>query len=120
MNIEEFRDYCLSFPDTTESTPFDSFYRNKNHSFHTFFVGEKMFCYFDMDTFDSCTIKCDPDKISELKENYQGIDKPYNGNPKYWISVAFNCDVPDTKLKELVKQSYELVAEKASKKKVKS
>jgi len=34
--------------------------------------------------------------------------------------VAFNSDVPDTKLKELVRQSYELVAEKASKKKVKT
>jgi len=34
--------------------------------------------------------------------------------------VAFNSDVPDTKLKELVRQSYELVAEKVSERKVKS
>lgn len=45
MNIEEFRDYCLSFPDVSERTPFDGFYRNKKHSLHTFFVREKMFCY---------------------------------------------------------------------------
>ncbi len=73
MNIEEFRDYCLSFPDTSKSTPFDSFYRNKKHSFHTFFLGEKMFCYFDIKTFDIFTIKCDPDKIPELREKYQRI-----------------------------------------------
>lgn len=110
MNIEEFEAYCLSFPDTREDTPFDGFYHNKNHSFLTFFVGKKMFCYFDRNTFDSCTIKCDPDEIAELKEEYEGIGKPYNGNPKYWISVAFNSDVPDKKLKELVRKSYELVA----------
>lgn len=75
-----------------------------------------MFCYFDINTFDICTIKCDPDKIPELKEKYQGIGKSYNGNPKYWISVAFNSDVPDTKLKELVRQSYELVVRELTKK----
>lgn len=75
-----------------------------------------MFCYFDINTFDSCTIKCDPDKISELKDKYRGIGNPYNGNPKYWISVAFNSDVSDTKIKELIKQSYELVVKELPKK----
>ena len=30
-------------------------------------------------------------------------------NKKYWISVHFNQDVPDQKIKELVKKSYEIV-----------
>ena len=29
MNIEEFRDYCLSLPDVTEATPFEKFSRGK-------------------------------------------------------------------------------------------
>lgn len=116
MNVQEFQSYCLSLPNVHESTPFDGFYHNKDHSFLTFFVGEKMFCYFDINTFDRCTIKCDPDQIPELKEKYKGIGKPYNGNPKYWISVAFNSDVPDSKLKELVRKSYELVAKKLPRK----
>lgn len=113
MNIEQFRDYCLSLPNTHEGTPFDGFYRNQRnaHSVLVFFVEKKIFCYFDINTFDKCTIKCDPDEITELGERYKGIGKPYNGNPKYWISVAFNSDVPDTVLKELVKKSYDLVVE---------
>ena len=118
MNIEDFREYCLSLPDTHEGTPFDGFYRNRKdaHSVLVFFVGKKMFCYFDIDTFDKCTIKCDPDSIAELKEKYQSIGDPYNGNPKYWISVEFNGDVPEAKLKELVRRSYRLVAEGLPKK----
>ena len=30
-------------------------------------------------------------------------------NKKYWISVYFNQDVPDNKIKELIKQSYDIV-----------
>lgn len=112
MNIEQFRDYCLSFPNTHEGTPFDGFFsrRRDPHSVLVFFVGEKMFCYFDINTFDRCTIKCAPEEIAELKERYNGIGNPYNGNPKYWISVEFNSDVSDALLRELVKRSYDLVA----------
>ncbi len=69
-----------------------------------------MFCYFDMDRFDACTIKCDPARIAELKERYRAVGDPYNGNPKYWISVRFNDDLPESLLKTLVRDSYGLVA----------
>ena len=112
MDIEQFRDYCLSFPDAYEDTPFDKFTgRGRDpHSILVFFVRAKMFCYFDINTFDSCTLKCNPDEIAELQERYHGIGRPYNGNPRYWISVAFNSDVPDPLLKALVRRSYVLVA----------
>ena len=37
-------------------------------------------------------------------------------NKKYWISVYFNKDVPDETIRELVKQSYDIVAGSLSKK----
>ena len=37
-------------------------------------------------------------------------------NKKYWISVYFNQDVPDYKIKELVKKSYEIVVGNLTKK----
>lgn len=37
-------------------------------------------------------------------------------NKKYWISVYFNQDVPDQKIKELVKKSYEIVVRSLTKK----
>ncbi len=115
MNIETFREYCLSFPETHEGTPFDGFFHNAR-SILVMYVKDKMFCFFDMDKFDACTIKCDPDKIAELKEKYNAVSKPFNLSPKYWISVRFNDDVPDKMLKKLVRESYDLVVEGLPKK----
>ena len=90
--------------------PFVGFFRNAD-SILVFYVGKKMFCFFDIDKFDSCTIKCSPEKIDELKEMYNAIGNPFNLSPKYWISVRFNDDVPDKLLKEMVRNSYNLVAD---------
>lgn len=75
-----------------------------------------MFCFFDMDKFDACTIKCNQQKIAELKEKYKAVSEPFNLSPKYWISVRFNDDVPDKMLKELVKESYDIIVDGMSKK----
>lgn len=108
MNIEEFRDYCLSLPGVTEATPFEKFSRGK-FTILVFYVSGHMFCYFNIDDFRFITIKCDPEQMAELKERYQAIGEPFNGDKRYWISVEVNSDVDDNTLKSLVMQSYQLV-----------
>ena len=108
MNIEEFRDYCLSLPGVTEATPFEKFSRGK-YTILVFYVNGHMFCYFNIDDFRFITIKCDPEQMAELKERYQAIGEPFNGDKRYWISVEVNSDVDDNTLKLLVMQSYQLV-----------
>lgn len=109
MDIEEFRTYCLSFPGSVEKAPFDKFFHGK-HSFLAFYVNGKMFCYFEIDKFDRCTVKCTPEEIGRLTAVYESVTRPYNCNPKYWISIKFNDDMPDDELKRLVRQSYEIVS----------
>ena len=116
MNIEEFRDHCLSLPGVTEATPFEKFSRGK-FTILVFYVSGHMFCYFNIDDFRFITIKCDPEQMAELKERYQAIGEPFNGDKRYWISVDVNNDVDDDTLRMLVRQSYELVKNKHSKKK---
>ena len=108
MNIEEFREYCLSLPDVTEATPFEKFSKGK-FTILVFYVKGHMFCYFNVDDFTSITVKCQPDKIAELKEHYAAVGEPYNGNKKYWISLQLNSDLADDQLRELVRNSYNLV-----------
>jgi predicted DNA-binding protein (MmcQ/YjbR family) len=115
MDIEALRTFCLSFPDTHEGMPFAGFFKN-SRAILVFYVGKKMFCFFDIDAFDYCTLKCDPGKIEELRAQ-EGIDKPFNLSPKHWISVALNGDVSEELIKDLVMKSYKLVAEGISKKK---
>lgn len=114
MDIEEFRTFCLSFPDTHEGMPFQGFFKN-SRSILVFYIEKKMFCFFDVDQFDYCTLKCDPQVIEELREN-KGIQKPFNLSWKHWISVALNGDISEEVLKDLVKKSYKLVAAGLSKK----
>lgn len=108
MDIEHFRDYCLSFEDTSEKMPFQGFFRNSK-SILVFYVNGKMFCLFDIDSFESVTIKCNSAEIEELKEKYNAIGKPFNLSHKHWISVRFNEDLSDARIKLMVRNSYNLV-----------
>lgn len=108
MNIEEFRDYCLSLPGVTEATPFEKFTRGR-YTILVFYVAGHMFCYFNIDDFKAVTIKCESSLMAELKEQYQAVGEPFNGDKRYWMSVEVNSDVDDNTLKLLVMQSYQLV-----------
>ena len=65
----------------------------------------------DIEVFDFCCIKCRPEEAEELRNSYEGIKPGWHMNKKYWISVYFDSDVPDGKIKELVARSYHLVVE---------
>jgi len=68
-----------------------------------------MFCLFDLNEFNRCTVKCHPELIEELRE-HQGIDKPFNLSPKHWISISLTGDVPWKLIRDLVAASYNIVA----------
>lgn len=107
MNIEEFREYCLSLSGSSEKMPFQAF--RAAQSILAFYVSGKIFCFFDIDTFDACTVKCAPDMIDELKARYNAVDAPYNMNHRHWISIRFNDDMPDAEIKRKISESYELI-----------
>ena len=108
MNVEEFSEYCLSLTDVTEATPFEKFSKGR-FTILVFYVNSHMFCYFNVDDFSNITIKCHTSEMAELKEHYQAIGEPFNGDKRYWISVQPNMDINDEALKELVRKSYEIV-----------
>ena len=115
MNIEQLRAHCLSLPFTAEKTPFAGFFPNAQDIL-VFYVGAKIFCYFDIDKFDKCSLKCAPEHIAELKERYQAAGSPFNMSAKHWISICFNNDLPDSLLLDLVQGSYGLVLASLSRK----
>lgn len=54
MNLEKYRDFCLSLPGTTEAFPF-------GETTLVFNVMGKMFALLDIDGFESVNLKCDPE-----------------------------------------------------------
>lgn len=115
MNIEDYREYCLSLgDDVEEKLPFTSFHYASGVL--VFYVHGHMFSFFDCDHFSVITLKCQPDRIDELKANLDCIVKPFNLSPKYWIGI--NVDTaPDDLLRELTRNSYEIVKAKYKKQK---
>jgi len=109
MDIETFRKYCLSFDGAMEKLPFEKATSQYDKDLLVFYVAEKWFCFVNIDKFDFCDLKCDPQESKELREKYQGITPGYHMNKKHWVSVSFNSDVPDSIIMELVQKSYELI-----------
>lgn len=117
MNIEDFRAYCLSFKGAQDKMPFDKATSEYDRNLLVFYVADKWFCFVNVDVFDFCSIKCPAQQIEELQDKYEGIKPGYHMNKKHWISVYFDADVPEKTIKELVKQSHDMVAASLSKSK---
>lgn len=108
MNIEEFREYCLSFEDVTEKTPFGRFAR-RYESILVFYVLDHMFCLVDMDDFTSVNIKATPEDIERLRQSHTSLGDPVNLDKRYWIRLDFNGDIPESEILRLVGHSYDIV-----------
>lgn len=109
MNIEDFRDYCLSKKGVTESFPFDS-------STLVFKIGGKMFTLSNIELFETVNLKCDPERCVDLRETYNGVKPGWHMNKTHWNTVTADSDVPNQLFLELIDHSYELVYKSLTKK----
>ena len=110
MNIEDYRDFCLSLgDDAEEKLPFTAFHYASGVL--VFYVHGHMFSFFDCDNYNVITLKCQPERVDELKAQYGCIGKPFNMSPKYWIGIDANT-APVDLLRELTRNSYEIVKAK--------
>lgn len=113
MNIEDFREHCLSVKGAIECFPFDD-------KTLVFKVMDKMFAYIGLEPKDGeffANMKCNPEKAVELRAEYEGIQPGYHTTKKMWNSVYIDSDVPDELILELLHHSVDEVIAKLSKKK---
>ena len=108
MNIEEFREHCISKKGVTEEFPFDQ-------STLVFKVMGKMFALTDVDDFESINLKCDPAWAQQLREQHDAIYAGFHMNKKHWNTVDMDGSLSDTFIIQLIDHSYELVVEKLPK-----
>ena len=87
-DIETYRDFCLSLGADV--------------------VHGHMFAFFDCDDYGIVTLKCQPDRIGELKARYDSVGRPFNLSPKHWIGVDART-APADLLRELTRNSYLIV-----------
>jgi predicted DNA-binding protein (MmcQ/YjbR family) len=69
----------------------------------------KMFAILSVRGEQFVILKCDPFRAEMLRETYSGIGNRSHLDPRYWISVALDADVPATEIRELVSHSWDQV-----------
>ncbi len=111
MNIEEYRTYCLAMKGATESIPF-----SKLPDVLVFKVMGKMFTATDINTFESFSIKCNPETIEELRAKHPALQEPSYFSKKHWSKVILDGSISDKLLYQWLDISYSLVVAKLTKK----
>ncbi|NND95394.1 MAG: MmcQ/YjbR family DNA-binding protein [Flavobacteriales bacterium] len=109
MNIEEYREYCLSKPGTTEHMPFDD-------NVLVFKVGNKMFALTGLNDFEYINLKCEPDIALELRAQYPSVRPGYHMSKVHWNSVYLHDGLQDGFVYELIDKSYYLILSSLPKK----
>ena len=103
MDIELYRNYCLSKKSVTEGFPFSNL-----PSLLVFKVAGKMFAVADVDTFESIGIRCNPLTIDELRTQYAAMQNPPYFSGRHWTLIVMDQTIPDNLLLEWVDNSYAL------------
>jgi predicted DNA-binding protein (MmcQ/YjbR family) len=109
MNIEEYREYCISKKGVTEECPFGP-------EVLVFKVCGKMFTATDIETFTAISVKCDPEKVEALREQYAAVQIPAYMSKKHWNQVLMNGYIADKLIQQWIDDSYDLVVAKLTKK----
>ena len=106
MKVDAIREFCLAFPQATENLQWGDDL--------CFKIGGKIFTIVGLDNPRLC-FKCTPEIFAELIEREDIRPAPYVGHYK-WVMLDRIDAVGWDELKDLIRQSYEMVAAKAPKK----
>ncbi len=109
MDIEIYREYCLSKSFVTEEFPFD-------RETLVFKVKGKIFALCGISNFKSVNLKCDPDRAVELREQFDAVIPGYHMNKKHWNTIVFDGSISWKQTKEWIDHSYDLVVKSLPKK----
>ncbi|MFQ5448205.1 MAG: MmcQ/YjbR family DNA-binding protein [Saprospiraceae bacterium] len=112
MNVEEFREYCLSKKEVEETFPFDDVTL-------VFKVAGKMFALTGLDSeVFTANLKCDPERSIQLREEHPEEVLPgWHMNKLHWNTVHFESSLDEALLRELIDHSYGLVVKSLPRKK---
>jgi len=102
-NVDSIREYCLSFPNATENLQWGDDL--------CFKIRGKIFAMLGLDNPRLC-FKCTPEVFAELMEREDIRPAPYVGRYK-WVMLDRLDELRWDELRELIRQSYEMVTAKA-------
>ena len=100
-------EYCLSLPGVSEKMPFPNVADRYSRDVLCFMWATSGSQYRSV----RLLLQSAAGESTELRTKVRGVKPGWHMNKKYWNSVYFNQDVPDSIIRELVARSYRLVVE---------
>ena len=108
MKVDELQNICLALPGVTEDIKW-------GHDL-CFSVGEKMFCVTSLEPPFSFSFKVRPEEFEELSARDGFVPAPYMARAQ-WVMVTDPDKLRKKEWEQYIRQSYELVLAKLTKKK---
>jgi predicted DNA-binding protein (MmcQ/YjbR family) len=108
MNVEWIRRYCMSLPHTTETVQwgYDLVFK----------IGGKMYAVAPLEPAPVVlSFKCSPESFAELTERPAIVPAPYMARAQ-WVALQNEDALTAAELKRLLRQAYDLVFAKLTKK----
>ncbi len=103
MNPESVRDYCLRKPGVSESFPF-------NETALVFKVMGKMFALMNIEGRPlRISLKCDPEKAVQLRDEFSGVEPAYHMNKTHWNQVLADGSIREQLVLGWIDDSYHIV-----------
>jgi predicted DNA-binding protein (MmcQ/YjbR family) len=100
----QLRRLCLKFARAEQTFPFGP-------ETSVFKVRGKMFALAQLErTPLKVSVKCEPELGEQLRGTYAEIEPGYHLNKRHWLTVTCGGSVTDDLVRELVAESYDLVA----------
>jgi predicted DNA-binding protein (MmcQ/YjbR family) len=69
----------------------------------------KTFAILQIRGLENVILKCDPHLAEVLRGHYSGVGHRSHLDPRHWISISLDADVPSSETERLAAHSYELV-----------
>ena len=115
MNIEQVREYTLSLPGVTEDQAFGEDilnFRLEGKIFVCLWLGGDRHVMHDGAS--RIALKLLPDRNIELREQFSAVTPAFHWNKRHWSDIYY-VEMDEVIVKELIKESYQLIASKLPK-----
>ena len=105
--------YGLSFPDTYQDAPF----HDENWQLVRYKGNKKAFLWtYERNGYINLNLKVDPEQAYFWREIYPSVQPGYHQNKEHWNTVILDGSIPDSDIKLMIEESYELISYSPSKK----
>ena len=102
-HIERFRETMLSYPETTEETPFGP-------EVLVYKVAGKIFATLAPEEVPvPMNLKCDPERAVVLRDEHEAIEPGYHMNKRHWNTLRLDGTLSDNLVLELIRHSFDRV-----------